>query len=99
MIALVEDALEGHVEGVGAVEREGESLRRLAVEQLVEQMAAVVQGMLGGQRHLVSGAAGIGEAPARESVESLVDGLRFGITGSGVVEVNHDRLTFRPWLW
>ena len=61
VIAVAEDALEGHVEGVGAVEGEGEAFRPLAVEELVEQVAAVVEGAFGGQGHLVAGAAGVGE--------------------------------------
>ena len=89
VIAVVEDALEGHVEGVGAVEGEDEALRRLAVEELVEQVPAVVEGALGGEGHLVAGAAGVGQARAREGVEGLVDGLGLGKTGGGVVEIDH----------
>src|SRR5205085_11991043 len=36
VIARAEHALEGHVEGVGAVEREDEALGFLAVEELIE---------------------------------------------------------------
>ena len=55
-------------------------------------MPAVVEGMLGGQRHLVSGPAGIGEALPREAIEGLIDGFGLGETGGGVVEVDHWRL-------
>ena len=90
VIAVGEDALEGHVEGVGAVEREDEAFRLLAVEELVEQMAAVVEGVFGGEGHLVAGPAGVGKVMPREAIEGLVDGFGFGETGGGVVEVDHD---------
>ena len=76
VVAVVQDALEGHVQRVGAVEGEDEALGRLAVEELVEQVAGVVEGALGGQGHLVPGAAGVGEVVAREAVEGLVDAPR-----------------------
>ena len=82
------DALERHVEGVGAVEREDEALRAFAVEELVEPVAAVVEGALGGEGHLVPGPAGVGEVVPGEAVERLVDGLGLGETGGGVVEVD-----------
>src|SRR5262249_33686614 len=61
--------------------------------ELVEQVAGVVEGALGGQGHLVAGAAGVGEALPGEAVERLVDGLGLGEAGRGVVEVNHRVLT------
>ena len=89
VIARRQHALERHVEGVGAVEREDKPLRPLAVEELVEQVPAVVEGALGGQRHLVAGAAGIGQVVPGEAVEGLVDALGLGEAGGGVVEVDH----------
>ena len=59
----------------------------LAVEEAVEPVPAVVEGVLGGQGHLVPGPAGVGELRPGEAVEGLVDGLRLGETGGGVVEV------------
>src|SRR5262249_37764575 len=77
-----------------------EAFRLLPAEELVEQVAAVVEGALGGQGHLVSGAAGVGELRAREGVERPVDGLRLGEAGRGVVEVDHfkpnERMSGRP---
>src|SRR5262249_49097804 len=65
-------------------------------EELVEQVAGVVEGVLGGEGHLVAGAAGVGQALAREVVEGLVDGLGLGEAGGGVVEVDHGRLVRVP---
>src|SRR5262249_43729772 len=69
-------------------EGEDPAFRLLAAEELVEQVPAVVQGVLGGQGHLVAGPAGVGEALACEGVEGLVDGLGLGEAGGGVVEVD-----------
>jgi hypothetical protein len=95
VIAVRENALECHVQGVGAVESEDEALRFAAVKELVEQMASFVERMLGGESHLVSSAAGIGETLAREAVEGLIDGFGLGKTRRGVVEVDHRRLQTR----
>ena len=61
VIARIQDALEGDIERVGAIERENESLGRRAVKELIEPMPAVVEDALGRQRHLVPAATGIGE--------------------------------------
>ena len=90
VIAFFQDALEGHVERVGAVEREDEALRLLAMKELVEPMPAIVEGAFGGQGHLVPGPARIGEVVAGEVVQGLVDRLGLGETRGGVVEVDHD---------
>src|SRR5262249_14369571 len=66
-----------------------EALGLLAAEELVEQVAAVVQGALGGQRHLVACAAGVGQRLARELIQRAVDGLGLGEAGGGVGEVGH----------
>ena len=52
-------------------------------------VAGVVEGALGGEGHLVPGAAGVGQRLAREAVQGLVDGLGLGEAGGGVVEVKH----------
>ena len=62
-----------------------------AVEELVEQMPAVVEGALGGEGHLVPGPAGVGQRLPGEAVQGLVDGFGLGETGGGVVEVDHLR--------
>jgi len=77
VLAVAEDALEGHVEGVGAVEGEGEAFRPLAVEELVEEVAAVVEGASAARASC--GRRGRGwRGLARESVERPVDGFGFG---------------------
>src|SRR5262245_36790407 len=53
VVAVPEYALEGHVESIGAVEREDESLWPIAVKELIQEMPAIIQGAFGGERHLV----------------------------------------------
>ena len=89
VVAFLEHPLEGHIERVGAVEREDEALGRFAVEELVEHVAGVVQGVLGRQGHLVAGAARVSEVLAGEAVKGLVNGFGLGETGGGVIEVDH----------
>ncbi len=89
MVSLRQQALECHVQGIGAVESEDEALGSFAVEELVEQMAGIVEGAFGSQCHLVPGSTRVGEVLAGEAVESLIDGFGLGETGGGVIEVNH----------
>src|SRR5262249_24019472 len=89
VVARGEHALEGHVERVGAVEREDEAVGRRAAEELVEAVPRVVEDALGGQGHLVAGAAGGGQRRAGEAGQGLVNRLRLGKAGGGVVEVDH----------
>src|SRR5579884_1512896 len=91
MIAVCEGAFESHVQGVGAIQREDETLGTLAVEKLVQQMAAVIEGALGRQGHLMAGSTGIGQVGASETIEGLIDAFRFGEAGGGVIEVDHSR--------
>jgi len=62
MIAVAEDALECHVERVGAVEREDEALRPFAVEKLIQEMPAIIEGALGGEGHFMPGPAGLAKS-------------------------------------
>ena len=89
VIAFLEDALEGHVERVGAVEREDEAFQLVAVKELVEAMPAVVEGPLGGEGHLVARRGPDWPGSRGQSVHGLVDRLRLRKTRRGVVEINH----------
>src|SRR5262249_2516285 len=71
-------------------------LRTVAVEELVEQVASVVEGTFGGQGHLVAGPAGVGQGAASKAVEGLVDGLGLGEAGGGIVEVDHAMFASKP---
>src|SRR5262245_9535 len=88
MVARLQHALECHVQGVGAVQREDEPFRCPTVEEPVKPMSAVVEGMFRGEGHLVTGPARVGNARPPESVHGLVDGLRLRERRRGVVEVN-----------
>src|SRR5438874_13807806 len=90
MIPLNQEALKRHVESVGAIQGENEALRPLAVEELIEKVPAIVQSMLCSQSHFMPGATRIGEIGAGEAVQSLIDRLRLGKTGGGVVEIDHE---------
>ena len=57
MIAIVEDALEGHVQRISAVQREDEAFGFTAAEQLVQAMAGVIEDGLGREGHPVTGPA------------------------------------------
>src|SRR5260370_21747495 len=89
VIAIGKDSLERHVQRVRAVEGEDESLRPVAVKELIEQMPAVVERALGRQSHLVPRPSRIGEIIPRKAIERLIDRLRLGETRGGVVEVDH----------
>src|SRR5262249_38236687 len=89
VIALLQHALERHVQRVGAVEREDESVRPFAVEELIQEVPAIVEGAFGGEGHLVPRPAGIGQLAAGEAIQSLINRLRLREAGGGVVEVDH----------
>jgi hypothetical protein len=89
VITLGQNSLERHVQGIGAVEGEDETLWTLAVKELVEQMTGIVESTFGSQCHLVPGSAWIGEVLASEAVEGLVDGFGLGETRRCIVEVSH----------
>ncbi len=93
VVAVGQDAFECHVQTIGAVEREDEALRPFAVEELIEQVPAVIQSALGGKRHLVPGAPRIGEIVAGEVIQRLVHRFRLGKTGGGVVEIDHELIS------
>ena len=84
----MQHALESHVQSIGAIEREDEALRILAVKELVEPMPAVIEHALGGQGHLVPGPPRIGQVLAGKVVQGLVDRLGLGETRGCVVEVD-----------
>src|SRR5262249_13040032 len=84
---VVQHALERHVQGVGAVEGEDEPVGAAAVEEPVEPVAGVVEGVLGGQGHLVPGPAGVGQRVPGEVVEGGVYALGLRETGGRVIEV------------
>jgi hypothetical protein len=89
VVALVQHALERHVQGIGAVESEYPAVRRPAVEELVEPMTGIIQHAFRGEGHLVTSPAGIGERVPREAIESGVDALGLRETRGGVIEVDH----------
>jgi hypothetical protein len=89
MITLIQHALEGHVERIGAIERKNKPLRAFAVKKLIQQMPAIIESTFSRQRHLVPRSARVGEILARETVKGLINGFRLGKTGGSVVEVDH----------
>ena len=77
MVALFQRAFQRDVEGIGAVESENPAIRIFAGEELVEQVAGVVERAFGFHGHAVPGAAGVGHGITGEPVHGDID--RFGL--------------------
>jgi hypothetical protein len=91
MIAGREHALDGEVQGVGAIEREDEMIGILAVEERVKPLAAGADHFCGGLRLGIRPAAG-GGADLRGIVDHRLEHFgRLGKTGGGVVAVKPSR--------
>ncbi len=92
VVTRLDQALDRQVQPIGAIVSEDPSLGPLAAEKLIEPMPGVIEHPFRRQSHAMPRTSGVGQAGARESVECLIDGLRFGKAGGGVVEVDHGRI-------
>ena len=66
------------------------------MKKLVEPMPAIIEHPLGGQGHLVSRPARIGQVLPGKAIHGLVDRLGLGETRGGVIEIDHGGLNTSP---
>ncbi len=90
VVAVPQHSFDGNVEGIRSIEGENPALRVAPIEEAIEAVPGVVQGMLRRQSHLVSGASGVGQCVSGEVVQGLVNGRGFGIARRSIIQVDHD---------
>src|SRR5262245_55179412 len=96
MVASAKHTLHCHIEGVGAIESEYESLGGGAVKKLIQPMPAIIERLLSRERHLVPASPGICQRCPRELIHCAVDRLRLRKTRRGIVEVDHAQIILMP---